>query len=194
MLLIALLFFGTFAYNFNVMLPLLSRFTLHAGSLGYGFLFSALGAGSLVAALGLAYTRGQSVRTVFLGGAGLMVAMALLSLSRFYGLSLVLLAVTGGCSIVYSASTNTRLQVVVPDDYRGRVMSLYTLLFAGTTPFGSVFVGSISERWNVQVALAASAALCAVGLLLAWLYLRRHSAAEMVRGTVLEEPPPLTPV
>jgi len=185
-LLVALLFFGTFAYNFTVMLPLLSRYTLHSGSLGYGFLFSALGAGSLVAALGLAYTRGQSLRTVFIGGAALAAMLCLLGLSHIYLVSLALLAALGASSIIYSASTQTRLQIVVPDEFRGRTMSIYTLLFAGTTPFGSLFVGAVAERWNVQISFIVAGALSALGLLLAWLYMRGRSSAEMVRGTVLE--------
>jgi MFS family permease len=188
-MLIHLLFIGTFAFNFNVVLPLLAQYTLHTSSLGYGFLFAALGAGSLAAALTLAYTRAQSQRTVFIGGVGLLVSMALLGLSRLYPLSLLLLAVLGAFSIVYSASTQTRLQVIVPDELRGRTMSLYTLLFAGTTPIGSLFVGAISDRWDPTTALIVCAAVSAIGLIWAWLYLRRRTPEEMVRGTVLEKKP-----
>jgi MFS family permease len=185
-LLIPLLFLGTFAYNFNVVLPLLSRYTLHSGPLGYGFLFAALGAGSLAAALTFAYTRGQSLRSAYLGGIALLVSMALLGLSHFYIVSLVMLAVMGACSIGYSNSTQTRLQVIVPDQYRGRTMSIYSLFFAGTTPIGSLFIGAVSDRWDPGAALIIAAVLSAVGLALGWLYMRRHTPAEMVRGTVLE--------
>ncbi|HEY7293847.1 MAG TPA: MFS transporter, partial [Dehalococcoidia bacterium] len=185
-LVISLAFVGTFAYNFTVVVPLLARFTLHAGSLGYGLLFSAQGAGALVAALGLAYTRGQSLRTVFAGGVVLGVGLVLLGLSTLYGLSAALLALIGGAGIVYSASAQTRLQVIVPDHLRGRVMSIYTLLFAGSTPIGSIFVGAVSEHWSVQTSIVCCGALSLLGLALAWLYMRGRSAAEMVRGTVLE--------
>ncbi|HLZ72339.1 MAG TPA: MFS transporter [Dehalococcoidia bacterium] len=185
-LVITLAFFGTFAFNFTVVVPLLARFTLRSGSLGYGLLFSAQGAGALVAALGLAYTRGQSLRTVFAGGLALSLALLCLGLSTIYGVSAALLALIGGAGIIYSASAQTRLQIIVPDQLRGRVMSIYTLLFAGTTPIGSVFIGAVSEHWNVQASLIASGALALVGLALAWLYLRGRSPAEMLRGTVLE--------
>jgi MFS family permease len=185
-LMIQLFFFGTFAYNFNVVLPLLAKFTLHTSSLGYGFLFAALGAGSLVTALTLAYTRMHSQRTIFLGGAALVVAMIGLGLSRQYVISLLLLALTGGCSIMYSASTQTRLQLIVPDALRGRTMSLYTEFFAGTTPIGSLFIGSVSERWDPGISLVTAGGLSAIGLVLAALYLRGRSAKDMVRGTVLE--------
>ncbi len=185
-LLIQLLFFGTFAYNFNVVLPLLAKFTLHTSSLGYGFLFAALGAGSLVAALTLAYTRMQSQRTVVLGGLALVVALIGLGLSHQYVISLVLLALTGGCSIMYSASTQTRLQVIVPDALRGRTMSLYTQFQAGTTPIGSLFIGAVSQRWDPGVALVTAGGLSAIGLVLAGMYVRGRSPNDMVRGTVLE--------
>ncbi|MHB8574873.1 MAG: MFS transporter [Dehalococcoidia bacterium] len=184
-MMIALIFLGTFAYNFNVVLPLLATYTLKTGSLGYGFMFAGLGAGSLVAALTLAYTRAQSVKTVFIGGSALLVMMTLLGLSHTYLLSLGLLAVLGAFSISYSASTQTRLQVIVPDAMRGRTMSLYTLFFAGTTPFGSLFIGAISDHWDPGTALIISAALSASGIVLAWWYLHRQSPADLIRGTVL---------
>jgi MFS family permease len=186
-LLILLLFLGTFGYNFNVLLPLLARFTLKTSSLGYGFLFAGLGVGSLVAALGLAYTRSYTLRTVLIGGTAFVIMLALLGLSRIYPISLTLLTLVGVFSIMFSAATQTRLQVIVPDEYRGRVMSLYTLLFAGTTPIGSQFIGDISQRWNVQIAIEAACALLAIGLVLAWFYLRHrrtidHAAGELAVG------------
>lgn len=185
-LMITLFFFGAFAYNFNVILPLLARFTLHTGSIGYGFLFAGLGAGALIAALGLAYTRVQSQRTVFVGGGTFVLAMVGLGLSHNYAISWVLLALTGACSIMYSASTQTRLQVIVPDQLRGRTMSLYTEFFAGTTPIGSLFIGAISERWDPGAALVTAALLSALGLLMAFFYLRGKTEHDMVRGTVFD--------
>lgn len=182
-LLILLFFLGTFGYNFNVLLPLLAQYTLHTGSLGYGFLFTGLGVGSLVAALGLAFTRGQSQRTILIGGTAFIILLALLGLSRIYLASLLLLTLVGVCSILFSTSTQTRMQIIVPDEYRGRVMSLYTLLFAGTTPIGSQFIGIISQHWNVQIAIEAACALSSIGIVLAWFYLRHRRSID--RQTVL---------
>lgn len=184
-LFLSLIFLGTFGYNFSVVLPLLAQFTLHVGSLQYGFLFSAFGAGSLLGALSLAYSRGPSQRTIFFGGAAFVAFLALVGLSHIFVLSVGLLALLGFFSIIYSASTQTRLQIIVPDELRGRVMSVYTLLFAGTTPIGSQFVGTISERWNVGVSLVAAAVICAAGLLIAWLYLRRQGRAAGSRQRAL---------
>jgi MFS family permease len=188
-LFLALLFFGTFAFNFNVLLPLLARYTLGAGSLGYGFLFTSFGAGSLVAALGLAYTRAQSTRAVFIGGATLAAMLVALGFSRIYFVTALLLAATGASSILYSASTQTRLQLIVPDELRGRTMSIYTLLFQGTTPIGSILLGALAERWNPQAAVVILGCLSASGLAAVWLYLRGRSADDMLRGTLLAEAP-----
>jgi MFS family permease len=174
-LLLVLFFLGTFCFNFGTILPLLSRFTLHSGSTGYGFLYASLGAGSVLAALFLAYGRRQTHRTVFVSGAAFVAMFALVGISHLFALSIVLLLLTGMCSLTYSAATQTRLQVIVPDELRGRVMSLYTLLFQGSTPVGSFFVGTIAERWNVEVAMEVSAAIAGMGLLGAWIYQRRHS-------------------
>lgn len=173
-LLISMLFVGTFGFNFTTFLPLLARFVLHTNSLGYGFLFAGLGGGSLLAALALAFSRAQSQRTVFAGGIAFVVLLALLGLSHHYALSLVLLTLVGLSSVIYSAATQTRLQVLVPDELRGRVMSLYTLVFAGSVPLGSLFIGAIAERISVEVAIEICCALSAVGLLLALLYARRR--------------------
>jgi MFS family permease len=173
-LLFALLFIGTFGYNFNTIVPLVARFILHTSSFQYGLLFTALGAGSLLAALGVAFSRGHGDRGVYLGGAVFMLLLGLMAVSRLYALSVGLLLITGMASIIFSTSLQTRLQLIVPSEFRGRVMGIYTLLQQGSTPFGALFIGSISERWSVEVAVVAAALIGGLGLLWAWLYSRRH--------------------
>lgn len=177
-LVIGMLFFGTFAYNFNTFLPLLARFTLHTSSVRYGFLFAGLGFGSLGGALTLAYARARSLRMVFLSGAGFVVTLLLLGISHHYPLSLLMLALMGIFSVVYSTTTQSRLQTIVPDELRGRVMSLYTLLFLGTTPIGSLFVGVIAEHWSVGTVIELCGLFSLAGLALAWFYYRRTHGRE----------------
>jgi MFS family permease len=187
-LLATVLFIGTFGFNFNTILPLIAQFLLHTNSFRYGLLFSTLGAGSLAAALSLAL-RGQSgVRGIFLGGALFMVTLGLLGLSHVYLLSLGLLVVVGMTSITYSASTQTRLQVIVPNEVRGRVMGFYTLLQQGSTPFGALFLGSLSERFNVTAAIEAAAWIGGIGLLGTYVYSRRLREPKPVTGEAIEQP------
>ena len=165
-------FIGTFGFNFNTVLPLVATYLLRTNSFQYGFLFTTLGAGSLVAALGLAYRGGQSNRRVFIGGGCFMVSLGLLGLSHIYLLSLGLLLIIGVSSIVYSASTQTRLQLIVPNEVRGRVMGIYTLLQQGSTPLGALFIGGLSQKLSVGTAIESAATIGAVGLLGTYIYSR----------------------
>ena len=193
-LLVMLLFIGTFGFNFQVLLALLARLTLHASSLGYGLLYTGFGLGSLVAALFFAYSRAQSLRTVYIGAITFIASLALLGLSHQYLLTLGILTLVGAVSVIYTSSTQTRLQIIVPDQLRGRAMGVYTLLFNGTTPIGALFMGGVSEHWSVEVALEAAALLSVVGVVGAWLYQRRLSPEDLVRGTVQANSPLPVPV
>jgi len=184
-LLFALLFIGMFGYNFNTFVPLVSRFLLHTNSFQYGLLFTALGAGSLLAALAVAFARGHSERSVYLGGAAFMVLLAILGMSRIYALSVGVLMITGMASIVFSTAVQTRLQLIVANEFRGRVMGIYTLLQQGSTPFGAMFIGGISETWGVEAAIESSATIGLLGLCCAWLYSRRHRAEEAAADAIM---------
>jgi MFS family permease len=162
---------GTFGYNFGVALPLLARYSLDVGSVGFGALNAAMGVGSLVGALGVA-GRSQPLRRELLVAGGvfglLLLAVALIP---WYGVVLAVLVALGVASITYSASTNTMLQLHSDDEYRGRVLSLYTLLFAGSTPIGGAVTGWLADRWGVQLALATEAGLCLLVVAAGTLYL-----------------------
>jgi len=88
-------------------------------------------------------------------------------------LTLGLLVLLGFASVFFTANAQTLLQLAAPDELRGRIMSLYTLLFLGTTPIGSSFAGAVAERWGVQAAVGAAAALCWVGVLAGFTYAHR---------------------
>lgn len=175
---------GTFGYNFTLILPLIAQYVLGEGPVGFGLLASAMGAGSLGAALGLAIAGRPTRRTLLAGAAGFSLLLASVGLSRWLPLTLLLLVGLGLCSIVFQATANTRLQLVTPPPLRGRVMGLYALLFAGTTPIGSLVVGTAAERFGVQAAVVGAAALCAAGVVAGLLYARRAA------GRLLPDPPP----
>ncbi len=167
---------GTFGYNFTVVLPLIADEVLHAGPAGFGILTAAMGVGSLLAALGVAY-RGQATRrTLLIGAVGFSILLGAVALSSWWALLIPLLVALGFCSITFTATANTRLQLVAPSHLRGRVMSIYMLLFAGTTPFGSLIIGGLAERGGVQRAVGIVAAVCGLGVIAGLLYLRRNAA------------------
>jgi MFS family permease len=167
---------GTFGYNFTVVLPLLARNALHVGSIGFGAMTSAVGVGSLVAALTLATLRKTSRRTLLIGATAFTVFLAAVAASPWYPLTLVLLVALGVASISFTATANTSLQLSAPDQLRGRVMSLYMLLFAGTTPIGGALTGIMAERLGIRPTVGIEAAICAVGIAAALAYLASQRA------------------
>jgi MFS family permease len=164
---------GTFGYNFSVVLPLLSGFVLHTDAAGFGALSAFLGFGSVVGAIATAYMRQVSVRRLMLGSAAFAILLGAVAVSTNYALSGGLLIALGFAGILFSTSANTLLQLNVPDALRGRVMSLYMLLFAGSTPIGGLLIGTLSNIIGVSETLLVCAALCLLGVGGAMVYRRR---------------------
>ncbi len=163
---------GTFGYNFSVVLPLLSGFVLHTDAAGFGGLSAFLGFGSLVGALGTAYTRQVTMRRLIVGSLIFSILLGAVAVSTNFLLSGGLLIALGFAGILFSTSANTLLQLTVPDALRGRVLSLYMLLFAGSTPIGGLLIGSLSNVIGVSETLVVCAALCLLGVGAALLYRR----------------------
>ncbi len=160
-----------FGINFNVVLPLFATNVLNAGPVGFGLLTSAIGFGALVSALWLAWgNKTPSIQNMLVGAVIFGVFEACFALSHLYILSLVLIVIVGFTQITFSATANTTLQTVTPDYLRGRVMSVYMLVFAGSTPLGNLFTGGIAHLYGAPIALLAGALLslaaAVVGLLL----------------------------
>lgn len=149
-----LLSVSLFVINYSVLVPLIARDVLHEGAHGFGFLMAALGAGAVAGALALALVGGGRPPLGILVGAAIVVSGATMALAavRHFWLATVVLLFIGCSQILFTASCNTTLQVTVPDEVRGRMMSLYALVFVGVTPIGSFLVGSISETLGVSAA------------------------------------------
>jgi MFS family permease len=183
---------GTFGYNFTTILPLIARYVLQSGAIGLGLLTSAVGAGSLLAALSLAGARRISMAVLLAAAALFSILLILIGLSSWLPLTLALLFVLGVASIVFTASANTRLQLTTPGELRGRVISLYFLLFAGTTPIGSLTIGFLAAAIGVQPAVVLMGAICLAGVGGTALFARRDapegalpsSAVQPARGPV----------
>lgn len=164
---------GTFGYNFMTVLPLLARYALDSGPAGLGALTSALGVGSMIAATWMA-ARGRPTRRLLLGAAlGFSVLLILMGLSRWQSLTMVLLVGLGLCGILFMTTANTRLQLLSPGPLRGRVMGVYTWLFMGMAPLGSLLVGALAEWTGVQAMVLETAGVCAAGVAAAIVYSRR---------------------
>jgi len=166
--------FGAFGFNFITILPLLARYAYETGPEGYGVLSSFLGVGSLAAALIVA-SRQHATRRLLLGAAATFAALlALLGANPWYGVGALLLLVMGVASIAFSATGQTLIQYAAPGQLRGRVMGVYTVLAMGMTPIGALALGGLSELAGIRAALGVVSALCALGTVVSWLYLRHH--------------------
>jgi MFS family permease len=166
---------GLLGYNWQVAVPLIARFTLHRQVTGYGALMSALGAGSLLAAIALTRDQRASEHRLMAGAAALGGILVALGLSTSYPLSLALLAAGGFTGLVATITANTRLQLLVPDELRGRVMGIYVLLMGGTTPVGAFALGEIAGHLGTGDALIIFGAATAATVGAIWL--RRHWTA-----------------
>ena len=146
---------ATFGMNLGVLIPLLARDVLEVGAEGYGFLTSAMGVGSLAAALFLAFV-GQTPRPSLLLGAAATLGVLEIALAGIqqFGFAILALVGIGFAMIFFTTLANTVLQSATPDALRGRVMSLYATVFAGTAPVGSLFAGALAELWGVAVPIA----------------------------------------
>ena len=172
-IILALLLVVSFAvFNFTVYVPLLARDVLGLGAEGFGFLMAALGVGAVAGALTLGASAAREPTVpLMLGEAAVACGgLFLLSVARHVSVAAPLLAVIGFFGIMVVAGSNTTLQLAAPDELRGRMMSLYTLIWGGVFPLGSFCVGSIAEVWGVSMAFVTMGglALVAVGALGAW--------------------------
>jgi MFS family permease len=150
---------------YSVLLPVFANRILHMGPRGLGALMSAAGAGAVSAALLLASRSSTIALPRLIPRATLAAAVGLLALSRSHWmpLSLAALYAIGFGFTTQLASTNTLLQVRVPDAMRGRALSAYAMMFMGTAPIGQLLAGVLAERIGAPVTVAAGGACCVLG-------------------------------
>ena len=149
---------GIFIFNFNVLIPVFTREVLFLDEKTFGFLMSSLGFGSMIGALLVSF-KGKKGPKPHIILASLLIISAFLIIvgfSRTYLITALLLAVIGIFNILFSTTANSTLQIISKDEYRSRVMSVYTLLFAGTTPIGSLYAGFVSGRFGADIAFSLS--------------------------------------
>ncbi len=186
---------ATLAMNFQTLLPLFTRDTLGLDSGGYGALFAAMGAGSLLGSLILAFATSQRpmLGLILGGGAAFLVLELALGLVRSPLLAFPLVFGIGLASMLMVNTINVTIQNSVPDALRGRVMSLYVTVFAGTAPIGGLFAGAVAQGFGAPFALSLGAGLAVAVLLVAAWHLRsvRLPSAAVLSGS--EEVPDRAP-
>jgi MFS family permease len=173
---------ATFGMNFQVLVPPLADSILHVGASGYGFLMAASGIGSTIAALWVAFSRRPSPAVIAWGAIALGLGTIVLAASTSFALSLLAMSIAGAGGIAMAVTANTTIQLAVPDQLRGRVMSFYTTIFAASVPAGGLLMGAIASAWGVPLSLMLGAlATLAVGVG-GWVWYRRIRAVLPVRA------------
>jgi MFS family permease len=148
---------GTLGYNFQVILPLLARFSFDGGASTYTALAIAMGAGAVVGAL-VASARARVGPGLLVAAAFGFGAVALIAASApTLPLELIALVPLGAASVTFAAGINSSLQLAAVPEMRGRVMALYSVVFLGSTPIGGPITGLLSESIGPRAGLLLAA-------------------------------------
>jgi MFS family permease len=169
---------GIFGWSYSVLMPAFAHDVLHLGAHGYGMLMAGSGVGALAAALTVA-SAGHILptRVMALGGIGIFsAALALFAFTRNLYLETLLLAFVGFGIVLYFSTSNTVLQSIVPDEMRGRVMGIWTLIFGVMIPLGSLQAGLMADLLGTPATIAIGALTCAVAALVTLNIIRRREA------------------
>jgi MFS family permease len=178
---------AAFGFNFQILLPLFSREILHLGAEGYGGLYAAMGVGSLSGSITLAFMRQRRAVPLMLGG-GVIFTLLLVGIAaaRELLVAATLVMAAGFSSMLMINTINATVQANVTDALRGRVMSFYVTVFAGSAPIGGLFAGAVAETWGTPMAFLAGAALSALTLVVVAVGLRRAADRGELGVTVLD--------
>jgi MFS family permease len=171
---------GTFGFNFQVILPLLARFTFDGGATAYTTLAVAMGAGAVAGAIATGSLR--RVGPAFIVGAAFAFGVLAATAAAAPSLPLAALALIplGAASVSFAAGINSTLQLTAEPSMRGRVMALYSVVFLGTTPIGGPVAGGLAELAGPRASLLLSASAALAAGIGAWLALARLGQARSV--------------
>jgi MFS family permease len=179
-----------------VLMPIFADSIFHKGPNGLGILMGVAGLGALSGALLLASRTALSGLTkwVAISMAFFSVALGAFSLSQNLIFSGVMLFAVGFSGMILMGAANTLIQSMVPDYLRGRVMSVYSMMYMGIGPFGALFAGFAAERFGAPYTLASGAVLClvAAGLFALKLTGIREGARNLIRSQAATDPLPVS--
>ncbi|MCW5850403.1 MAG: MFS transporter [Anaerolineae bacterium] len=150
-----------FGMSYNTLMPVWAGDVLKIGVTGYGWLMTAIGVGAVIAGLALASLGNFRAKGALLTIGSLVFPLSLLvmAFSRWLPLTLLALVIVGWGTVSQGALTNTLIQSTVPDELRGRVLSIFLLTFFGFMPLGSLVAGFVAERFSPPTAIILGAAV-----------------------------------
>ena len=174
---------GTVSYNFQVLLPLLAAHTWHGTATTYAMLTASMGVGSVAGALAAGARGRVSPRLLGAAASAFAVAELLVAMAPTLPIQALALVPLGAASVTFAAGINSSLQLAVEPAMRGRVMSLYSVVFLGSTPIGAPLVGWLAEVAGPRSGLLAGAAAAGAAALLARFAWRRAEAPVLTGST-----------
>jgi MFS family permease len=152
---------SVFGWSYSTLLPLIAKSRFRLDAQGLGYLYTATGLGSLLATFLVGAFARKVSPVLFIAGGNAIFGIGLigfaLTLNMYAALPFLFLIGLGLLS--QAATMNTLIQSVVKNEYRGRVMSLYVLMFLGFAPFGNFEVGFLSENFSIPYALVINAVI-----------------------------------
>jgi MFS family permease len=157
------LVFSIFGVSFSTILPAFVEKTLHQGAIFYGWVNAVTGLGAISGAFLLAHRISNGRRGQLLVWTNIAFPLLLIAFgfTTWIPLSLLLAFGLGAGFMVQFTTINTLLQTRVADDFRGRVMGLYTITFFGFSPFGNLLIGFLGEKLGLTFAMTLFA-LCSL--------------------------------
>jgi predicted MFS family arabinose efflux permease len=146
----------------QILMPFFADAIFHRGSRGFGFLLGAIGIGAVVGTLVLARRSRTTGLTdvIFVSALSAGLGYVLFAVSPSFYISLAIAPVIGFSVMRQNASANTSIQVSIPDEYRGRIMALYSMMLVGMGPFGSLAAGALAERFGARITVLLGGLLC----------------------------------
>ena len=158
-----------FGAAYLALMPAFARDVLHENSVGLGLLMGSVGVGALGGAYALSrlHERHLTLAPILAAG-GFGLGLILFSQSHSLYLSIALILPTSFCMMLLGGTTNTIIQTVADDHFRGRVVSLYAMSFMGMMPWGALLLGTLATHIGIGEAITAGGSVCILAAIAAW--------------------------
>jgi MFS family permease len=152
-------------------MPFIADKVFHQGAAGLGYLYAAAGAGALVATFVVSGYGSKYASSVFINGGIILFAIAMIFFSFTSNIWIAYLTLFfGGFGLLSAFSIiNARIQHLVEPQFRGRVLSIYLLMFVGLFPIGNLQIGFMSEQFGPQVAIRVGSIIVLIAAIIGYL-------------------------
>ncbi|RPD47352.1 MFS transporter [Paracnuella aquatica] len=188
-LLVYVAILSIFGWSYSTLMPIIAQTGFGLGATGLGWLYTATGLGSLLATLVVSAGAKRIRPTYFVVGGAVIFSISLMFFAQTNSLkaALPLLFLVGMGLISQSAMTTTMIQSMVESQFRGRVMSIYVLMFLGMSPVGNFLVGFLSDRLGYATAITINAGVVLVAGLSLLLLRNKIRAAYLTYKSTLPQ-------